>query len=290
MMTKNPMQLKALLNNKAKAKGIPAQLVLQSYFMERLLYRIANSPYKKNFVLKGGFLISAIVGIGARTTMDIDTTVKGFDLTHENIRKVFTEICNIGVDDDFVLSIDRITDIRDMDNYPGIRLHLIIDYPPIKGWLTVDVTTGDIITPDAIVFSIPTMFDGTSISVLAYSYETILAEKLETVLSRGIANTRPRDFYDIYIFATTQKSNIDIEVLREALAATAAKRRSIPEMAEYKSILEEVRNDSGMADRWSKYRSSYLYVEDILFGDVCECAENLMDEIVESRLPVYQKR
>ena len=143
MITKNPMQLKAFIKNKAAEKHISAQLVMQNYMLERLLERISLSDYKYNFILKGGFLISAIVGLDTRATMDLDTTIKGFDLTHKNLKQIFSYICSVHVDDDITFEIYDISDIRENDDYPGIRVSLKANYPPISVPLTVDVTTGD---------------------------------------------------------------------------------------------------------------------------------------------------
>ena len=199
MITKNPMQLKAFIKNKAAEKHISAQLVMQNYMLERLLERISLSPYKNNFILKGGFLISAIVGLDTRATMDLDTTIKGFTLTHEAIHKIFTEICAVQIADDVQFEVVGISDIRETDDYPGIRVALKANYPPISVPLTVDVTTGDMITPREVEYTFSLLFDDRTISILAYNLETVLAEKLETVLSRNIANTRPRDYYDVHI-------------------------------------------------------------------------------------------
>ncbi|GHV32381.1 hypothetical protein FACS18949_03110 [Clostridia bacterium] len=199
MITKNAMQLKAFIKNKAAENHVSAQLVMQNYMMERLLERVSLSTYKSNFILKGGFLIAAIVGLDTRTTMDLDTTIKGFTLTHESIRSIFEEVCAVKVEDDVTFSVVRVTDIREGDDYPGLRVALTANYPPLSVPLTVDVTTGDKITPGEVEYSFRLLFDDRSISIMAYNLETILAEKLETVLSRNIANTRPRDFYNIYI-------------------------------------------------------------------------------------------
>lgn len=212
MITKNPMQLKAFIKNKAAEKHISAQLVMQNYMLERLLERISLSAYKQNFILKGGFLISAIVGLDTRTTMDLDTTVKGFTLTHEAIRAIFNEICEVHIEDDVKLEIVGISDIRETDDYPGIRVALKANYPPISVPLTVDVTTGDMITPREVEYTFSLLFDDRKISILAYNLETVLAEKLETVLSRNIANTRPRDYYDIHILYALRGAECDKKV------------------------------------------------------------------------------
>ena len=235
------MQLKAFIKKKAAEKNISAQLVMQNYMLERLLERISLSPYKRNFILKGGFLISAIVGLDTRTTMDLDTTIKGFTLTHESIREIFAEICMVEVEDDVKFSIENISDIRETDDYPGIRVSLKANYPPISVPLTVDVTTGDIITPREIEYTFKLLFDDRTLSVLAYNLETVLAEKIETVLSRSIANTRPRDFYDIHIIYVLRGTEFDKDILRQALERTTEKRRSGHVIHNFIDIIEEIK-------------------------------------------------
>ena len=257
MITKNPMQLKAFIKQKAAENHISAQLVMQNYMMERLLERISLSEYKQNFILKGGFLIAAIVGLDTRATMDLDTTVKGFPLTHESIGGIFKEICGISVEDDITFTVTRLTEIREGDIYHGLRVHLTANYPPLSVPLTVDMTTGDKITPKEIEYSFRLMFDDRSISVLAYNLETILAEKLETVLSRNIANTRPRDFYDIYILYTLRSFDYDILVLQQALNETARRRGSQPVLGQYRDIVRNIRENQQMRGFWGKYQRDF---------------------------------
>lgn len=280
MRTKNPMQFKALIKNKAAEKNISAQLVMQNYVMERLLERISLSPYKKNFILKGGFLISAIVGLDTRTTMDLDTTIKGFELTHESLRQIFEDICSITIDDDIAFELLGTADIREADDYPGIRVNLKANYPPISIPLTVDVTTGDKITPREIEYTFPLMFDERKITVMSYNLETILAEKLETVISRGIANTRPRDFYDIYILWKLRSEEIKSDVLKEALARTSGKRGSQNIMERYNSIMDDVLASEQMQGFWRKYQSDYEYSADITFEAVVNAAKEILDRII----------
>ena len=230
MITKNPMQLKAFIKKKAAEKNISAQLVMQNYMLERLLERISLSSYKHNFILKGGFLISAIVGLDTRATMDLDTTIKGFTLTHEVIRSIFKEICAIQIDDDVQFEVVGVSDIREGDDYPGIRVALKANYPPISVPLTVDVTTGDIITPREVEYTFSLLFDDRTISILAYNLETVLAEKLETVLSRNIANTRPRDYYDVHILYALRGAECDKATLRRALERTTRQRHDPDEL------------------------------------------------------------
>lgn len=281
MITKNPMQLKAFIKKKAAEKNISAQLVMQNYMLERLLERISLSPYKHNFILKGGFLISAIVGLDTRATMDLDTTIKGFTLTHESIRNIFAEICAIEVDDDVTFEMTDISDIREGDDYPGIRVGLKANYAPISVPLTVDVTTGDIITPREIEYTFSLLFDDRSISILAYNLETVLAEKIETVLSRSTANTRPRDFYDIHILYSLRGAECNARTLREALERTADKRGSRKVLTIYPDIIAEIRESDTLRGFWKKYQRDFDYAKDISFDDACDTVQRIMGSIME---------
>lgn len=277
MITKNPMQLKAFIKKKAAEKNISAQLVMQNYMLERLLERISQSKYKNNFILKGGFLISAIVGLDTRTTMDLDTTIKGFTLTHDSICEIFEEICAIEVCDDVKFELAGISDIREGDDYPGIRVSLKANYPPISVPLTVDVTTGDMITPREIEYTFSLLFDDRSINILAYNLETVLAEKLETVLSRGIANTRPRDFYDIHILHTLRGAECDTQTLQQALSRTASKRGSLNILENYPDIIADIRTSDQLRLFWKKYQRDFDYAKDISFDETCDTIQRIMD-------------
>lgn len=279
MITKNPMQLKAIIKNKAAEKHISAQLVMQNYMLERLLERISLSSYRNNFILKGGFLISAIVGLDTRTTMDMDTTIKGFTLTQDSIHAIFRDICNVQIDDDVSFDITKIEDIRETDDYPGIRVSLLAQYPPISVPLTVDVTTGDKITPKEIEYTFSLMFDDRTLSVLAYNLETVLAEKIETILSRSIANTRPRDFYDIHILYTLRGDQCNPLTLRQALERTAQKRGSTQILTNYPAILTEIRESRELQTFWTKYQKSYDYAREISFEETCRTIEKIINQI-----------
>ena len=280
MITTNPMQLKAFIKKKAAEKNISAQLVMQNYMMKRLLERISLSSYKHNFILKGGFLISAIVGLDTRATMDLDTTIKGFALTHEKIYSVFEEICAVEVGDDVQFEIAGISDIREGDEYPGIRVALKANYAPIRVPLTVDVTTGDKITPKEIEYTFSMLFEQRTLSVLAYNLETVLAEKLETVLSRNVANTRPRDYYDIHILYTLRGAECKKDILRQALERTAYKRGSQMILTQYKEILEGIRKSPQLLNQWERYRRQYEYAKEISFEDTCDTLQKLVTDIM----------
>lgn len=276
---KNAMQLKAIIKNLAKEKHISAQLVMQNFMLERLLERISVSKYQQNFILKGGFLIAAMVGLDTRATMDMDATIKGLPVNEDTIRNMFDEICKIDLDDDVTFCFRSIGEIREGDEYSGYRISLSANYPPMAVPLKLDITTGDKITPKEIAYQFKLLLENRSISVFAYNLETILAEKLETVISRGDQNTRPRDYYDIYILAKLQSSNIAMEALREALEATAKKRGSAEVIKEYRKIMNAVRNSDIMLRQWEKYCKDFEYAEGIAFEETCDTVVRLMDGI-----------
>lgn len=279
MKTKNAMQLKAFIKKKAAENNISAQLVMQNYMLERLLERVCLSKYKHNLILKGGFLISAIVGLDTRATMDLDTTIKGFDVNHETVRRIFEEIAFISIEDDVKFEVLNTYDIREGDDYPGIRVCLMANYPPLAVPLSVDVTTGDKITPREIEYSFKLLFDDRTIKIMAYNLETVLAEKLETVIVRGIANTRPRDFYDIYILHQLRGHECDKMVLKNALIETASKRKSIFVMSDYKTVLEKIAASEQLKGFWKKYQNDFDYAKDIDFIEVCQLIARIFDEL-----------
>ena len=278
---KNAMQLKAIIKNLAKEKHISAQLVMQNFMLERLLERISVSKYKQNFILKGGFLIAAMVGLDTRATMDMDATIKGLPVNEQTIREMFGEICRIELDDDVSFSFRSIGEIREGDEYMGYRVSLSANYPPMAVPLKLDITTGDRITPKEIEYRFKLLLEDRSISVLAYNLETIMAEKLETVISRGDQNTRPRDYYDIYILTKLQYSNINIERLKKALSATTEKRGSSIVVKDYRRIMNAVENSDIMQRQWNNYQKDFDYATDILFKDVCEAVVKLMGDLTD---------
>lgn len=267
---KNSMQLKTIIKNIAKEKSISAQLVMQNFMMERLLERISLSQYQDHFILKGGFLIAAMIGLDARATMDMDATIKGIPVSEETVKNMFLEICMIELEDDLTFSFLSISEIRDGDEYGGYRVALSANFPPMAVPLKLDITTGDKITPREITYEFKLLLEERSIRILAYNLETVLAEKLETIISRSDQNTRPRDFYDVYILQKLQSHNTDIELLREAIEATAEKRNSLNIVKNYKSIIDTIRDSNVMKQRWKSYQKDFDYAKDIDFEDVCD--------------------
>ena len=273
---KNAMQLKAIIKNIAKEKSISAQIVMQNYMLERFLERVSLSKYRSTFILKGGFLIAAIVGLDTRATMDIDATIKGAALTKDNLAKMFNEIVRVFIDDDIMFKINAISEIRESDEYNGYRVALIAEYPPMAIPLKLDITTGDKITPKEIEYEFKLLTEDRKISVLAYNLETILAEKLETIIARGDQNTRSRDYYDIYILHKLQMNNIDFAILKQAFTATCKKRNSIHLINNSEKILLSVKDSTEMNNQWKRYQKDFDYANDIVFEDTCDSALSLL--------------
>ena len=274
---RNAMQLKAVIKNISKDKHISAQLVMQNFMLERLLERISVSKYRQNFILKGGFLIAAMVGLDTRATMDMDATIKGWPVNEESIKNMFLDICKIDLQDDVTFEFKKIGEIREGDDYTGYRVSLSANYPPMAVPLKLDITTGDKITPREIEYRFKLLLEDREIPVFAYNLETVMAEKLETVVSRGDQNTRPRDYYDIYILAKMQYKNIETEYLRAALDATSKKRGSSEILKEYKNIIDIVRNSDVMIKQWRTYQRDFEYATDISFDEVCDAVVRMMD-------------
>lgn len=262
-MIHTPRQLKALVRNLSKGNSAKAQMIIRTYVMERFLERLSRSRYRNNLILKGGTLVAAMVGLDNRSTMDVDTTVKGVDLSAESIRKIVDEIASIEIEDGMAFEIKSIEPIMDESDYPGIRVMMDAMLETMQTPLKLDFSTGDAITPSEIAYSFKLMFEDRTISILAYNLETILAEKLETLLSRGTANTRMRDFYDIFALEDSQMHAISEETLRSAFDATLKKRGSTAVAADANLILSEVETDAGLMMLWSRYQRKFDYAADI---------------------------
>ena len=270
----NAMSLKAKIRNIAKARNIPAQVILQNYMFERLLVRLAQSEYREKFVLKGGMLVAAIVGLDNRATMDLDTTLKNLPLTPEAIRAALEKICAIPSDDEVSFTIGSISPIREDDIYGGYRVMLDARYDTILASLSIDVSTGDAITPHAVEFSFNEIFDDSkSFRLWAYNIETVLAEKVETILRRTVFNTRPRDFYDAYILATTQK--YDKALFRQAMAATARHRGTADQIVDVDGILADITESNALRSMWEKYRRQFAYAKEITFEMILAVLDEL---------------
>ena len=275
------MQLKAKIRNISREKKISAQVVLQNYMMERLLERVSSSPYKSSFILKGGMLISAMIGLESRTTMDIDATIRNHPLTVENIQRIFNEILALDINDGVSFKLKWINEIRENDIYSGFRISMDCFYDTLTVPIKVDLTSGDRITPHAIEYKYKLLMEERWISIYSYNLETILAEKIETVLFRGVLNTRSKDFYDIYKLSKLRGIGIDYSLCKKALIATMERRESIDILSNSENILDFIGKDKFIRERWAKYQREFNYVNEISFAEVMGEIKKVIFELVK---------
>lgn len=268
------MQFKARIRNLASKNRVSAQSILQNFMLERLLERISISRHKDKFVLKGGMLIASLVGIESRTTMDMDVTVLGFPLSDESLHAALSEICLTQLDDDTTFTLDHIDAIRAEDEYGGYRAAIIAEYETIRTPLKFDITTGDVMTPGAVHHVFQSNFEDRTIEVWAYNIETILAEKVETILRRSVLNTRLRDFYDVYIIV--KRREVNIVLFKAALNATSQRRGSLAALNDRGSIIATIRGDKTMLQRWQLYARDNYYAGDIEFGEIMNVFTDLV--------------
>lgn len=261
-MIETAVQLKALVKNKSNGNSNKANMLIRNYAMERFLERVSLSKYRDNFVLKGGMLIAHYVGLDNRTTMDIDTTIKNYNLSQKDIIIMIEEIVTIELNDSMIFEIKDIDDIMDEHEYPGIRVKLECKLQYTRIPLKIDISTGDVITPKEINYTYKLMFEDRSIHILAYNIETILAEKLETIITRDVVNTRIRDFYDVAVLSVQKENEISIDKLRLALVATAKNRKSLEIIKNGSLILERIEKDEGMKVLWVNYQNRFDYARD----------------------------
>lgn len=272
----NATSLKARLRNLAKQKNIPAQVLLQNYMFERLLVRLSQSEHRDRFVLKGGMLVAAIVGLDQRATMDMDATLRGLPLTETAIRSALETICAVPVTDDVSFTVKAITPIRQDDVYGGYRVSLSAVFDTITTPLSIDITTGDAITPSAVRYQFSEMFDeGKRFELWAYNIETVLAEKVETILRRGVFNTRPRDYYDVYILSNTQK--FDLALFADAIKATAEHRGTSTQIADVADIIRTIEGSTQLKEMWDKYRKQFAYAGEVTWGAVMAALQKLTE-------------
>lgn len=269
-------QVKDLIRNQSKGNSAKAQILLRIYMMERFLERLSVSDYNKNFILKGGMLVSSMVGIDMRSTMDIDTTLKNLPLSEESVKSIIEYITAIKLEDNISFRIKSISEIMEESEYSGIRVSLdgVLDMMRVP--LKIDISTGDVITPREIEYEMPLMFENRKIAVLAYNTETLLAEKLETVIARGTANTRLRDFYDIYIILSNSMYEVDVDNFCLAFRSTCKKRGSDVLIDDAELIIREIETDKNMQDLWRAYSNKFEYAKDISWDMVIEAVKQLL--------------
>lgn len=268
---KTSTQLKALIRNLSKDKDIKAEILLRNFMLERLLERISLSKYRDQFILKGGMLIAAIVGVDARSTMDMDATIKGFELSEEVLTEILNDILAVPIDDGVSMTLRKLEMIGDELDYPGMRVSIGANLDKTEQVMKVDITTGDRITPEAIEYTFKLLLEDRTISVLAYNLETVFAEKMETILSRGTTTTRMRDYYDIHILTSLHEDDLDDDILKKAFKETAVHRGSYENIAnsglEYIKTIEE---STILSRLWDQYRSKNDYASEIEWVEALE--------------------
>lgn len=274
-MIKTARQLKDLIRNLAKKNAADAQVLMRNYMMERFLERLSLSEYRDKFILKGGMLVAAMVGLDARSTMDLDATVRGTNVTVEDIENLITTIVAVPINDGVTFQLKSISEIMDEAEYPGIRVSMSAIFDGVVTPLKIDISTGDAITPKEVRYSFKLMLEERSIEILAYNLETVLAEKLETIITRTTTNTRMRDFYDIYVLVQLHGSTLNPQVLHDALPATARKRGTENHLAGAGEVFDEVENSPVMQKLWEAYRKKFSYASDVEWPMVMQAVRGL---------------
>lgn len=272
-MIKNAKSLKDQAKNIAKENNISIQQVLQNYMFERILERLSKSKYKENFIIKGGLLLSSIMGISLRTTMDIDTNITGIKLEKEELFKILNEILINDIGDNVSFKIEKIEDIKQEEYYGGYKFKIIGIYENIKINFHIDISTGDVITPRAIEYKYKKLFDNSYIDILSYNQETIIAEKLQSILERKITNSRMKDYYDLYFFVNYRWDSIDKEILSEAIIRTFLARNSIIELRNIKETIRTLENNPFLNRLWLDYSKKHEYSKNISFNDTIKAIE-----------------
>ena len=272
---KTPEQLKGAIRSMAAKKNLRAQEVLQMFLFERIIDSLAASSFRDNFILKGGLLISSMIGIGERTTMDMDTTVRGIQMEEDEIVSAVKEIIAMDVGDGISFEFQKIEPIREDDAYNNFRVHLRAKYGKIDSPMKIDITTGDIITPAAIRYDFPFVFEEKTVPVMAYTLETVLAEKYETIIRRNIGTTRARDFYDLHTLYRSRKDVVQMDVLRAAVIHTAEKRDSIDDIRDWRDILKDIREEPQLYLLWDNYAADNKYIGDLKFNEVLDTVDEI---------------
>ena len=279
-MQLTPEQVKGRIKNIAKVNNADARILMRLYMMERFLERVSNSKYKDNFIIKGGMLVTAMVGVALRSTMDIDTSIKNHNLSAEDARRIVEEIKDIDLGDGVIFEIKEVSNIMDEMEYPGIRFTMNAMMGKLVTPMKIDISTGDVITPRAVEYQYKLLLDDRTISLWSYNLETILAEKLQTVLSRGLLNTRMRDFYDIKILLTIYEKEIDADILKSAFNATCKKRSTENLKEEAPNIMSAVNKDVQLHKLWNSYQKKYPYAADISYEDIMDSIKLLWRKLL----------
>lgn len=276
-MALSAAQVKGRIKNIAQQNHADARVLLRLYAMDRFLERLVNSKYRDNFVIKGGILVTAMVGVSQRATMDIDASINNEQLSAKNAELIIKEIANINLNDGMTFFIKSSEEIMDEMEYPGIRILMNAYLDEMVIPLKIDISTGDVITPQAVEFDYPLILEKRTISLWSYNLETVLAEKLQTIMSRGILNTRMRDYYDVYTLLNMYGERINQNVFRKAFLATCQKRETNGLLDHANQIISSVETNESIQTLWKKYQEKYSYAAEILFHEIIKSIVMLVD-------------
>lgn len=273
-------QLKGRIKNLAKENNADPRLLMRLYMMERFIERASASKYKDNFIIKGGILVTSLVGISLRSTLDIDSTIKNQSISEADAKKMIDDICKIDIGDGVSFEVKDSAVIMDEMEYPGIRFTLNVNMDGLVTPIKIDISTGDVITPRAIEYQYSFILENRTATLLSYNLETVLAEKLQTILARELVNTRMRDFYDIHVLLTLYEKSIDVNVLKDTFKATSKKRDTLDLITYSKQAVERIRNSSALSNLWKDYQNKYVYAQDISYKDTINSVERLLDKLL----------
>jgi len=273
-------QVKALIRNKSKTLNINSNIILRTVIFEFFLEKLSKSTYKDKFIIKGGFLVSAITKIDLRTTMDLDVTLKSLSIQKNDLKTYIEEIIKIPTHDKLVMELLSIDEIHEDADYPGLRATIIVYFDGLKETIKIDFTTGDLLTPREASFKYITVLYDSIIELKSYNIETVLAEKIETILSRGALNTRMRDFYDVYILWKLRKNEIDKTLLKTALTNTSKYRKTYEQIfSDYFAIMSSIEQDPKMIKLWETYQASNPFANDVSWEDSINAIRSMMKDI-----------
>lgn len=283
MMTLTTEQIKGRLKNLANKNNADARILIRIFMMERFLERLANSKYSENFVIKGGILVTSMVGISLRSTMDIDASIRNLNLSKEDAFSMVKDISNIDLGDGITFEVKNVSNIMEEKEYPGIRIALNAIMGKTSTPIKIDISTGDVITPRAIEYQYKLMLEDRNIRLWSYNLETVLAEKLEAILSRGVLNTRMRDFYDVYTLLLAKKEQIDTNILQMAFEATCRKRASLNLLEQGEIIIKRIEKDEPLKKLWEEYKKKFSYASKITYQDVIDSTKELFNMVIKQQ-------
>ncbi len=272
---KTSEQIKGAIRNISKKTGVNPNSLLQMCLFEGILEKLSKSKYSENFILKGGLLISSLIGVDMRSTMDMDITLRGIPLNEISIRKILNEILAIEIDADIEYKLIKLSPIRQEDMYEDFCASISCIFGKINASLNIDITTGDVITPREMNYSYSKILEEGRIPIMTYTIETILAEKFETISSRNISTTRARDFYDLYMIYSIFKDKINKDVLKKAIERTSKYRGSFETALQYKEIVELFRESETSKELWKKYTQNNPYAKNVDFLDTISVYEEI---------------